>query len=808
MMGKGTFDELYDSGVDFSALLKREEKDEEEELKTSASKVELMRSLSRSSRHVNELGSTVSLESVNLDYEPDPVQLQEEEERREGTIGMGVYKHYFMAGANIIMLIILALINIIAQTAFVMSDWFLSYWANQEEARHAATQEHERLVNEGYNVTNVTIPLVDMPRNVYIFTGITFSVFLFGILRALLFFRIAITASKTLHNRMFDSILRTKISFFDTNPVGRILNRFSKDVGHMDDNLPITFFDFLQCFLLILGIVIVAGVVNPWVFIPIIPLSIAFVAIRHYYIKTSRNIKRLEGTTRSPVFSHLSASLLGLGTIRAFDVQEKFSQEFDDHQDLHTEAWFLFITSSRWLAVRLDWLCASFVSAVAFCSVLAADSLDAGLVGLSVTYAMTLMGMFQWAVRQSAEVENQMVSVERVLEYSNLPQEASLDSSPDNKPPPSWPHEGVIRGEQVGLRYGPDAPLVLKNINFVIQAKEKVGIVGRTGAGKSSLLTVLFRLVEPEGKVTIDGINISKIGLHDLRNKISIIPQDPTLFTGSVRVNLDPFEQHSDEVLWSALEEVQLKPVIDDLPGGLEWNVSEGGINFSVGQRQLICLARAILRKNKILVIDEATANVDPRTDDLIQETIREKFAECTVLTIAHRLHTIMDSDRVLVLDDGCILAFDEPYTLLQDKIGHFYKMVEQTGRAETDNLTAMALAAQKLKAKKQQGETVSKNAENGIKVPVILKLNDQDLAPMASPESTTLGRRPRKPAYPVSALAETPDSTSQNSFTIPDTAVVANDNRSSPEVDKDEEVEHGDHSERDKLLETGTATI
>ncbi|XP_048247853.1 ATP-binding cassette sub-family C member 4-like isoform X3 [Haliotis rufescens] len=709
LLGTGTFEELSKSGIDFASLLKHDDEDEDD-----SAVMMLPDTVSTSHVNFNELGSSLSLASIASDFVPEKIQVQEEEQRQEGTVGFGVYVKYFKAGTGIFMFILLVLLNLLAQTAYIMSDWWLSRWSNEEELRYAATQVFQEQMTL-FNSSNITVPEVDTNVNIYIFTSIVVSVFLFGLLRALLFFKIAVDASQALHNRMFAKILRAPISFFDNNPVGRILNRFSKDVGHMDDLLPITFFDFVQCFLLIIGIIIVAGVINPWVFIPTVPLCVLFIFIRRYYLRSSRSVKRLEGTTRSPVFSHLSASLQGLHTIRAMSIEDKFMSEFDAHQDLHTESWFLFLSTSRWLAVRLDWLCAIFVTAVAFCSVLSADRMDAGLVGLSITYAMTLMGLFQWGVRQSAEVENQMISVERVLEYSQLPSEAPLDSSKDNKPPPNWPQHGIISGEKASLKYSQSGPNVLKDINFCVRAQEKVGIVGRTGAGKSSMIVMLFRLVEPKGKLMIDGINISDIGLHDLRKTISIIPQDPVLFTGALRRNLDPFGQHDDSQLWKSLEEVQLKPAVEELPGQLETEVSEGGINFSVGQRQLICLARAILRKNKILLIDEATANVDPKTDELIQATIRDKFRHCTVLTIAHRLHTIMDSDRVLVMDDGKIIDFDEPHLLLEKGEGHFYQMVQQTGKTEAEHLIEIAETAYKDRHTSQPLDDKVMLTENGM---------------------------------------------------------------------------------------------
>ncbi|KAL2081657.1 hypothetical protein ACEWY4_023510 [Coilia grayii] len=436
-----------------------------------------------------------------------------------------------------------------------------------------------------------------------------------------------------------------------------------------------------EVFLQILGVIIVATVIIPWILIPIIPLLALFLYLRRYFLCTSREIKRLESTTRSPVFSHLSSSLQGLWTIRAFKAQQRLQQTFDAHQDVHSAAWFLFLTTSRWFAVRLDALCSTFVTITAFGCLFLRDDLEAGGVGLALSYAITLVGMFQWGVRQSAEVENMMTSVERVVEYSELESEAPWENH--KRPPPDWPRRGGITFDQVNFAYSRNGPLVLKNITATIKPNEKVGIVGRTGAGKSSLISALFRLAEPQGNIFIDGILTSEIGLHTLREKMSIIPQDPVLFTGSMRKNLDPFNQHADEDLWNALQEVQLKGVVEEMPAQMETVLAEAGSNFSVGQRQLVCLARAILRRNRILIIDEATANVDPRTDELIQKTIREKFKECTVLTIAHRLNTIIDSDRILVLNAGQIHEYDEPYVLLQDQEGIFYKMVQQTGKTE-----------------------------------------------------------------------------------------------------------------------------
>uniref|UniRef100_A0A8C4HMY5 Cystic fibrosis transmembrane conductance regulator n=1 Tax=Dicentrarchus labrax TaxID=13489 RepID=A0A8C4HMY5_DICLA len=649
MVAKGTYTELQQSGLDFTSLLKKEEEEEQQQPQDILPR---MRTLSQNS----VLSHTSSVHSVkDGDQLPaEHVQVVAEESRAQGNIKMSLYVKYLRAGAHIVVLVAVILVNVLAQV--LSFSIFIGIF----------------LIGVCFCLTVATI--------------------IFGFMRNLLLFNVLVRCAQSLHNRMFSAILRTPVRFFDVNPIGRVLNRFSKDIGQLDANMPWTFVDFIQVFLQILGVIAVSVSVIPWILIPVLPLLLFFLYLRRYFLQTSRDVKRLESTTRSPVFSHLSSSLQGLWTIRAFGAEERFQKTFDAHQDLHSGAWFLFLTTSRWFALRLDGICSIFVTVTTFGCLLLRNQLDAGSVGLALTYSVTLMGMFQWGVRQSAEVENMMTSVERVVEYTELESEAPWETQ--KRPPPDWPSKGLVTFDRVSFSYSDDGPLVLKNLKAMFRPKEKVGIVGRTGAGKSSLVSALFRLAEPQGKIYIDGVLTSEIGLHDLRQKMSIIPQDPVLFTGSMRKNLDPFNQHTDEELWNALREVQLKSVVEELPGKLETVLAESGSNFSVGQRQLVCLARAVLRKNRILIIDEATANVDPRTDELIQKTIREKFRECTVLTIAHRLNTIIDSDRILVLDAGNIHAYDEPYTLLQDPEGIFYKMVQQTGKQEAVALLEAAKQA------------------------------------------------------------------------------------------------------------------
>uniref|UniRef100_A0A3P8SC25 Cystic fibrosis transmembrane conductance regulator n=1 Tax=Amphiprion percula TaxID=161767 RepID=A0A3P8SC25_AMPPE len=638
MVAKGTYTELQQSGVDFTSLLKKDEEDEQQQ--PAQDIPARSRTLSQ-----NSVLSQTSSRLFMYPSQAEPVQTLAEESRAQGTIGVRLYVKYLRAGASIVTLLAAIVLNLLAQV------------------RSKST------------------------GGMFCSPGLTGATIIFGFMRNLVLFNVLVRCAQSLHNGMFNTILRTPVRFFDINPIGRILNRFSKDIGQLDSNMPWTFVDFIQVFLQILGVIAVAASVIPWILIPVVPLLIVFIFLRRYFLQTSRDIKRLESTTRSPVFSHLSSSLQGLWTIRAFGAEERFQNTFDAHQDLHSEAWFLFLTTSRWFAVRLDFICAVFVTITTFGCVLLRDQLDAGSVGLALSYAVTLTGMFQWGVRQSAEVENMMTSVERAVEYTELESEAPWETQ--KRPPPNWPSKGLVTFDQVSFSYSPDGPTVLHNMSATFRPKEKVGIVGRTGAGKSSLVSALFRLAEPQGKIYIDSIVTSEIGLHDLRQKMSIIPQDPVLFTGSMRKNLDPFNQHTDEELWNALQEVQLKSAVEELPGKLETVLAESGSNFSVGQRQLVCLARAILRKNRILIIDEATANVDPRYRKL---------------TRASKGH---DFTSYMFVDSG--LTDVEPYSLLQDPNGTFYKMVQQTGKQEA---AALQSAAEQVYSNRSRANVPNGHAE------------------------------------------------------------------------------------------------
>ncbi|RUS69049.1 hypothetical protein EGW08_023192, partial [Elysia chlorotica] len=554
VVGQGSFAELSRSGVDFSELRKLSEEENPEIVNPNQHpQCDEKTSATVSESKLSRADSVTSQDSLGAKYVPDSVTLPEEEERETGAIDAQVFKSYFKAGAGVLRLVALIFSVLLTQSFYTMSDWWLARWANKVEDELAAvgslSDPNTTSAGGVLSTTHSAMEGVDTYFNLYVYAALIAGLLACSFIRVFIFFSIAVPAGEKLHNLMFARSLRATMAFFDTNPVGRVLNRFSKDIGQIDDRLPWTMFEVIQSSLLSMAIVLTTAVLNPWVLIAEIPLLVLFLMLRRYYVQTSRSVKRLEGTTRSPVFSHVSASLQGLHTIRAMHMEHKLTAEFDAHQDLHTEAWFLFLTTSRWFGTRIEWLSIAFTASVVYCSVLAAGSLDPGYVGLSVVYTMNLMGRFQWAVRQSVELENQMISVERVLQYTRLPIEADLESKTEHKPSDTWPSCGSLQAKGVSLQYSNSAPFVLRDISFDIKGGEKIGIVGRTGAGKSSLITTLFRLAEPEGELTIDGVSIHRLGLHDLRQAISIIPQDPVLFTGSVRRNLDPFDEYSDSQL-------------------------------------------------------------------------------------------------------------------------------------------------------------------------------------------------------------------------------------------------------------------
>ncbi|XP_061858598.1 multidrug resistance-associated protein 1 isoform X2 [Colius striatus] len=488
----------------------------------------------------------------------------------------------------------------------------------------------------------------------------------------------SLCASQVLHQQLLDNVLHLPLQHFETNPVGQIINRFTKDLFIVDVRFHYYLRTWLNCTLDVIGTILVITYASPLFIVIVIPLGYFYFTIQRYYIASSRQIRRLAGASHSPVISHFSETLVGRATIRAFGHQQRFIRKNNDVVYENLVYFYNNVISNRWLSVRLEFLGNLMVFFAALFAVLAGNTMTSSTVGLSISYALNVIQSLNFWVRKACEIETNAVSIERVCEYAKMDKEEPWIMS--KRPPVEWPDRGIIEFVNYKAKYRKDLGLALNDISFQTQSKEKVGIVGRTGAGKSTLTNCLFRVLEGcEGKIIIDGIDISTIGLHDLRGNLNIIPQDPILFSGTLQSNLDPLGKHSDLELWEVLELCDLKDFVQSLPKKLLHEISEGGENLSVGQRQLVCLARALLRKTKILVLDEATASVDMETDNFVQSTIKREFYNCTILTIAHRLHTVMDSERVLVLDAGRILEYGTPHNLLQRK-GAFSEMVAEAG--------------------------------------------------------------------------------------------------------------------------------
>ncbi|RZC36634.1 multidrug resistance-associated protein, partial [Asbolus verrucosus] len=556
------------------------------------------------------------------------------EHRSTGAVARKVYKSYCKAGGNRLFTCSVFLLFILNQFLGNSLDYFIAFWINIEQE---PMKPEVKLFFTTDNCLYIYIILL------MFLTSITYAT-------TWIFIKFCMNASKNLHNEMLVKIIRGTMTFFQNHSSGRILNRFSNDIGSIDETIPSMLIDTITFFLMLIGTSVLICILNYWMIIPTIALFLIFYFYGLVFQPSNKNFKRTEGTTRSPVFSHLAASLQGLPTIRAFSAEKILKQEFDNYQDLHTSAFYLFLSLHSTLGFWVDLTCSVYIGLVIFSFFILGTETYIGDVGLAITQSLIFVGTIQFGMKSWSDLDTQMTSVERIVEYTELIPEIDNGSNPLSEP---WPNQGNLAFHSVSMNYSTNIPAVLQEVSFQVTAGEKIGIVGRTGAGKSSLISVLFRLFDFEGTINIDAIDIKTVPLSELRTKISIIPQEPVLFLGTIRKNLDPFDELTDFQLWNALDEVELKNKIVSLPLGLESMVSEGGSNFSVGQRQLLCLVRTMLRRTKIIVLDEATASVDVETDKLIQSTIRRKFQGCTMLIIAHRLNTIMDLDKILVMDAG-----------------------------------------------------------------------------------------------------------------------------------------------------------
>ncbi|KAG1678456.1 Multidrug resistance-associated protein 1 [Nymphon striatum] len=599
----GSYSSMMESGKAFSELVAQYSVGQEKE------------------REVDELEEQTVIRRTN------PGKLIDNEGIEEGKISGKVYIHYVMTVGKFLFVTMIIGFGVFIGLELAANQW-LSIWSTKGVVQNGIVD---------INFNNYYIGIYAL---LTVLQAITFFI-------GMLAFNVGSTnATRKTHNIMLERVMRAPMSFFDTTPMGRIINRFSRDVNTMDTTLITEIEKFTFFIWRVLGAVIIICVNIPVFTIIAFIMAVIYCGIMAKSIRSIRQLMRLESIYRSPVFSHVQESISGSTSIRAYEVEDLFIQRIYDRLDNNMKFYYANIAVNTWVAVVLQIIGSFMVFFTALFAALARESMEPAVVGLTVTYASSITLILYFLVRSASIVESNIVSVERLLEYTKLPQEADWDIA-HTKPNKSWPRGGTITFADYQTRYREGLDLVLKGINVDVKSCEKVGIVGRTGAGKSSLTLALFRLIEPaSGMIVIDGVDVSNIGLHNLRSKITIIPQDPVLFSGSFRMNLDPFNEYSDEEIWNALEHAHLKKFAKSLESGLEYPIAEAGQNLSVGQRQLICLARALLRHTKILVLDEATAAIDMETDDLIQQTIRKEFKDSTILTIAHRLNTIMDSDR------------------------------------------------------------------------------------------------------------------------------------------------------------------
>uniref|UniRef100_A0A7N9AP32 ATP-binding cassette, sub-family C (CFTR/MRP), member 10 n=1 Tax=Mastacembelus armatus TaxID=205130 RepID=A0A7N9AP32_9TELE len=633
-------------------------------------------------QHEEQVGSPPGL---CVDDDPG---LSAEEQKQVGGLAWTVYQTYWVAVGGVLATSVL--MSLLLMQGSDQQQFFCTHYLKNNgststngSSSGAFSSAHLLLFSPGVQTFASNNTNSDVRFYLTVYGSIAAANTVFTALRAFLFAYGAICAATTIHNRLLDRVLKATVTFFDTTPLGRILNRFSSDLYSVDDSLPFILNILLANVFGLLGMLVVISYGLPWVLVPLLPLALLYQRTQHFYRHTSRELKRLCSLTLSPIYSHFSETLTGLGTIRASGGSARFEEESAKRLEQNQRCQFLSNAAMQWLDIRLQLIGVAVVTGLGVIAVVQHqfNSVDPGLVGLSLSYALSITTLLSGLIFSFTQTEMQLVSVERTEEYSTgLPTEPQHQNM---QLPPAWPEQGWLEFRSVVLAYRDGLPNALDGVSLVVRAGEKVGIVGRTGSGKSTLFLALFRMVElSQGRILLDGMDISTVGLAQLRSRLAIIPQDPFLFSGTIRENLDPCGRHPDQQLLDVLDQCHLSSVVSRM-GGLDAEVGERGKSLSVGQRQLLCLSRALLTQAKVLCIDEATASVDQKTDRLLQQTIRDMFQDKTVLTIAHRINTIMDCDRVLVMHAGKVVEFDSPAALCKTDRSVFHRLVGGTGERD-----------------------------------------------------------------------------------------------------------------------------
>uniref|UniRef100_A0A671Q3Y9 ATP-binding cassette sub-family C member 9-like n=1 Tax=Sinocyclocheilus anshuiensis TaxID=1608454 RepID=A0A671Q3Y9_9TELE len=659
--------ELYEH---WKTLMNRQDQELEKETEME-SQTTLERKTLRRAFYSREAKNQIDDEDEEEEVEEDDDDNMSTTTSRRSKIQWKMCCRYLSSG-GFLMVFLMVSSKLAKHSVMVAIDYWLAAWTS-------SNPHNQSLADPFLNATNYTqnddTQISQHLSYVPVFIILCGAAIALCLITSLTVEFLGVAAATNLHHNLLNKIIHAPIRFFDVTPLGQILNRFSADTNIIDQHIPPTLESLTRSTLLCLSAIGVIAFVTPAFLIALVPLAVAFYFIQKYFRVASKDLQDLDDSTQLPLLCHFSETAEGLTTIRAFRHEARFKQRMLELTDTNNTAYLFLSAANRWLEVRTDYLGAVIVLTAAVAAIWSTS--QSGLVGLGLTYALTVTNYLNWVVRNLADLEVQMAAVKKVNSFLSTESENYEGSMDVSQVPEDWPQHGEIKIHDLCVRYDTMLKPVLKHVNAHINPGQKVGICGRTGSGKSSLSLAFFNMVDVfEGKIVIDGIDICKLPLQTLRSRLSIILQDPVLFSGSIRLNLDPERTCTDDRLWEALEIAQLKNMVKALPGGLDAVVTEGGENFSVGQRQLFCLARAFVRKSSILIMDEATASIDMATENILQKVVMTAFADRTVVTIAHLVSSILEAEQVLVFSSGTLVECDSAPNLLAQENSLFSILV------------------------------------------------------------------------------------------------------------------------------------